>query len=546
MTLFKKLIGTFLLLFLLLAFAPMDPDLLQKLVNSLQKWTDDNPQEKVYLHMDKPYYALGDTIWFKAYITTGSRHQLSAISGALYVDLITEKDSLVRTLKLPVNAGMSMGDLTLGDDLQQGNYRIRAYTQWMRNAGEDYFFDRTFTVGTLLVNEIVSTSKYRYETIDDNTSLIATLGYTDKEGIPLADEKVEYDIILNNQKVYSKSVRTNDLGQIKVAISNEQQIDLRGGYIRTRMKPRSNKGNKVISTDFPIKAGRWQSDIQFFPEGGNLINGISSKVAFKAIGIDGVGIAVKGKILEDGSKEILDFETLKFGMGSFTIIPVAGKSYSARVMLPDSTEQTIELPKASNEGYLLSVYQPNQDSVLVRIRVSPKALALAIKELKPIYVNLIAQIRGETMAATSIEISQPITSFWLEKDAYPSGIAQFTLFSDSGEPINERIAFIKGRDQMSLKLTASKKNYKSKEKVEFELEARDRNDEPTSGNFSVTVIDESKVPYEEDLESTILSNLLLTSDLKGYIERPNYYFTQQTGEANKALDNLMLLTYPEL
>ncbi|HEX8607355.1 MAG TPA: TonB-dependent receptor, partial [Pedobacter sp.] len=212
MTLFKKLIGTFLLLFLLLAFAPMDPDPLQKLVNSLQKWTDDNPQEKVYLHMDKPYYALGDTIWFKAYITTGSRHQLSAISGALYVDLITEKDSLVRTLKLPVNAGMSMGDLTLGDDLQQGNYRIRAYTQWMRNAGEDYFFDRTFTVGTLLVNEIVSTSKYRYETIDDNTSLIATLGYTDKEGIPLADEKVEYDIILNNQKVYSKSVRTNDLG----------------------------------------------------------------------------------------------------------------------------------------------------------------------------------------------------------------------------------------------------------------------------------------------------------------------------------------------
>lgn len=518
----------------------MDTDPLEKLVSSLQKWTDDNPQEKVYLHMDKRYYALGDTIWFKAYITTGSRHQLSAISGALYVDLITEKDSIVRTLKLPVNAGMSMGDLTLGDDLQQGNYRIRAYTQWMRNTGEDYFFDRTFTIGSLLASEIVSTSHYQYVTTDDKTFLIATLGYADKEGLPLTEEKVEYDIILNNQKVYSKSVKTNDRGQIKVVISNEQQVDLRGGYIRTRVRSQSKNSNKVVSTDFPIKAGRWQSDVQFFPEGGNLVNGISNKVAFKAIGIDGIGIAVKGKILEDGSKEILDFETLKFGMGSFTMIPVAGKSYTARLFLPDSTEQTIELPKASNDGFVLNVYQPNEDSILVRIRVSSKALVTALKELKPIYVNFIAQISGETIAATPIEVTQPITSFWLEKDAFPSLIAQFTLFSQFGEPLNERIAFIKIKDQMSLKLTASKKSYKSKEKVEFELEARHRNDEPTRGNFSVTVIDESKVPYEEDLESTILSNLLLTSDLKGYIERPNYYFTQQTSDANKALDNLML------
>ncbi|RZL12289.1 MAG: TonB-dependent receptor, partial [Pedobacter sp.] len=96
-----------------LAFVPKDEDPLDRLVAALQKWTEINPQEKVYLHMDKPYYALGDTIWFKAYVTTGSRHQLSALSGALYVELITEKDSIVKSLKLPVSAGMSMGDFTL-------------------------------------------------------------------------------------------------------------------------------------------------------------------------------------------------------------------------------------------------------------------------------------------------------------------------------------------------------------------------------------------------------------------------------------------------
>ncbi|MFD2147591.1 hypothetical protein [Mucilaginibacter antarcticus] len=109
------------------------------LVVAFQKWTDSIPQEKVYLHMDKPYYALGDTIWFKGYLTTGSSHQLSAISGAVHVDLINERDSVVKNLKLPVTSGMAMGNFILGDEYTEGNYRIRAYTQWMRNAGPVYF-----------------------------------------------------------------------------------------------------------------------------------------------------------------------------------------------------------------------------------------------------------------------------------------------------------------------------------------------------------------------------------------------------------------------
>ena len=131
-------------LLFLLAFIPKFDDPIDKIVASLQKWTDANPQEKVYVHMDKPYYALGDTIWFKAYVTVGTKHQLSALSGSLYVDLISDQDSLVKSLKLPIITGMAVGDFELGDDLREGSYRIRAYTQWMRNAGPDYFFDHTF------------------------------------------------------------------------------------------------------------------------------------------------------------------------------------------------------------------------------------------------------------------------------------------------------------------------------------------------------------------------------------------------------------------
>ncbi|MGY3053847.1 hypothetical protein ACVWYG_002049 [Pedobacter sp. UYEF25] len=119
-TLSKKTAGILLFLcgiFCLFAFTrhPAD-DLVDKIAASLNTWMSERPQEKVYLHTDKPYYALGDTIWFKAYVTVGSRHQLSGLSGALYVDLVNERDSIQETLKLPLTAGMSIGDFILSDD----------------------------------------------------------------------------------------------------------------------------------------------------------------------------------------------------------------------------------------------------------------------------------------------------------------------------------------------------------------------------------------------------------------------------------------------
>jgi uncharacterized protein YfaS (alpha-2-macroglobulin family) len=139
----------------IVAFTGRDEDPIEKLLASLQSWTENNPQEKVYLHTDKPYYIVGDTIWFKTYVTIGSKHQLSALSGAVYVELINEGDSIAQSLKLPLMAGMAKGSIVLSDTaIREGNYRLRAYTQWMRNAGPEYFYDKTFSVGNSAANTV--------------------------------------------------------------------------------------------------------------------------------------------------------------------------------------------------------------------------------------------------------------------------------------------------------------------------------------------------------------------------------------------------------
>ena len=444
----------------LLAFIPRDENPLDKILASLANWSKVNPVEKVYLHTDKPYYALGDTIWFKAYVTVGARHQLSALSGAMYVDLIDAGDNIVRTLKLPVSAGTAMGEFALQDDYKEGNYRIRAYTQWMRNAGDDYFYDHVFMVGS-----------------------------------STADENLNANGSSSNNKASTGGTSTD---------------------------------SKNTST----------YDIQFFPEGGSLINGVVSKVAFKAVAPNGLGASIKGNVVDDQGTSIIEFKSEHAGIGDLTFRPEAGRTYSAKITLPDGKESTLALPKASDTGYGLAVFQPAGDSVLVRINVSATQLA-ALKQ-SPSPVSLVVQSGGEAITSMNINVSGVRTSIWLKKSDFSMGIAQFTLFAATGEPLNERIAFIKNGDKMQIEVASPKATYKSKEKVELQLLARKSSGDPVSGSFSVSVIDESKVPLDESEESTIFSNILLTSDLKGFIEKPNYYFTKDNEDVNKALDGLMM------
>lgn len=447
---------------ILLAFAPRMAEPVERFVSALDRWAAGNPQEKVYLHMDKPYYAVGDTVWFKAYVTVGSRHQLSKLSGALYVELIDEKDSLLNALKLPLTAGMAMGDFTLGDEYKAGNFRIRAYTQWMRNAGPEYFFDHTFAVGDLLG----------------------------------ADSP---------------------------------------GNLTGRRRGKNDQAGKVNQEKAGLPPDSLsKSDVQFFPEGGNLLNGVNSRIGFKAVGVNGRGVAVKGTVADNAGEEITSFESLHAGMGVFNIRPQAGKSYNVKMTFADGSVKTVALPRAADQGYTLAVFQPNRDSVLVRIKT------VSGNFQTPRSVSLVAQSGGETIFASQVTIAKMITSVWVPKRDFPTGIAQFTIFDGRDEPLNERIAFIRSNDGMELRVSSAKKTYRSREKVTIDLESINRFGDAVPGNFSVSVIDESKVPLDEANENTMLSSLLLSSDIKGYIEQPNYYFTNESYEVNKALDNLML------
>ena len=503
---------------------------LKKIISQIEKYRADYPQEKVHLHMDKPYYAIGDNIWFKAYVVNAEMNELSALSKILYVDLINDKDSIKQSLKLPLTLGLAWGDFTLTDSLKEGNYRIRAYTTWMRNFGEEYFFDKTFTVGNSISNNVLTNVNYSFSKAGNSEKVTAVIQYTDMDGVPLANKEVNYNVNLDFRDIAKGKGITDSKGNVQIVFTNNQPFILKSGRILTSVRLDEKT---TVSKNFPVKSTSNQADVKFFPESGELVTGVRSRVGFKAVGADGLGMKVSGFITDKGNNKIVEFESEHAGMGQFRLQPMPDEIYTAHIKFEDGSERTFSLPRILPGGYVLSVTNTNPEKLLVHIITSENVQT----EGK---FTLVAQTNGLVNFVAKNKLQAQLFTAEIPKTRFPTGILQLTLFSPTNEPVAERLVFINHSDFLNIGLSTSKPVFEKREKVKLMLHAKDEKEKATVGSFSVSVIDETKVPFKESMETTIISNLLLSSDLKGFVENPNYYFTDITDEKIRHLDILLL------
>ena len=144
------------------AYCQDNSSVINNAVAGLKSLSGNHVIEKAYLHFDKPYYAVGDTMRFKAYLTLGEHYDLSRLSGILHVDLISPDNSIFRSIKLQIVNGIGWGDFPLPFALSAGNYRVRAYTNYMQNAPE-YFFDKTIAIGSAMNTGMASNTSEQKE-----------------------------------------------------------------------------------------------------------------------------------------------------------------------------------------------------------------------------------------------------------------------------------------------------------------------------------------------------------------------------------------------
>lgn len=490
------------------AQTPLSPD---TMAMRLWQQTCLFPNEKIHLHIDRSLYMGGDTLWFRAYLVNAINNQPENTSRYIYTELINPFNKVVKRVKIRQDVdSLFYGYLPLDMDLPGGEYTVRAYTRYMENEGEEFFFRRPIRIVTAL-----------------GKTVKAEIDFNSKAGQKQVKGVIGLKNLTTNQKVKLENVSLFD-EKGKIEHWTEE------GKCQFKIFPKDYK-QKVVKLEaanfqqfLPVDLPETDFHVAFLPEGGNLPAGVLSKMAFKVLNSLGQSEEVSGIVKDESGNEIKRFQSTHAGMGAFNWIPEAGKKYYAECTSKAGVTRRFDLPEASQEVVSLNVIE-NKGTYVVSIRGGQSS-----KELSQTFILLVHE-RGLPLLTQKIDVGKPVR---IRQEGIDSGVLHFVLLSSDGNILSERLAFMKNNDQAHPILRSDKETYKWQEKVNLSVALQDASGKPLPGNFSIAVTDNSDLL--PDSTYTIYSSLLLSSELKGYIEEPGWYFYSDEPFRMEALDLLML------
>ncbi|MCF8215038.1 MAG: hypothetical protein K9I92_07770, partial [Chitinophagaceae bacterium] len=269
--------------------------------------------------------------------------------------------------------------------------------------------------------------------------------------------------------------------------------------------------------------------VNVFPEGGELITGLNSLVAFKATDKFGKPVNIKGLLVNQLGKTLDTIKVRHDGMGSFRLMPKAGETYSLKWIDPSGNTGIIAIPVNQKEGLTLSVTTNNE---FANVKVERTAnIPENFKRL-----NLLVHMNQVVLFKVSLNTAdKPLLSANIPIEGLNTGVLQFSLFSSDWLPMAERIVFVNNREhEFGAKLIPQLVTLTKKGKNVFDIFVADT----TVTNMSVAVTDASLESSQAN--HTIYSDFLLSSELKGKIHNPGYYLSSDSDSVTANLDLVML------
>lgn len=493
------------------ALAPED-SFLRNVTTRLVDWVNRSPQEKVYLHTDRDHYDAGEKVWFRAYLVNATTHQLSNLSRFVYVELRDRQDSLYTRVKIPFRKSVFAGYVDLPDKLPQGDYFLRAYSYWMQNAGDDFIFRKKIRVFN------PQSSKVRADITWEKTekAYAANLRLHNSRNEPYDKVFVEY---IQGDKL--KIARTDDEGNFQIKLDSTNF----GKEVVLRFKEEDPfEYEETVYLPDP----RSDFEVAFMPEGGHLLAGCQQTVAFKSIGTDGLSREVSGVIMNDRGEQVNYAQTTYKGMGAFELEVKPGERYYALLAMKDGEQKRFDLPEPVTRGVGLKL-------TVLRDWVGFSVLAAeSTPKMENLYI--LVHSRGVPLFCQPVQMGANGRFF---QEQLPEGIVHFLLVDDKNNVYSERLCFIRKKEPAEIVLTADKAGYYIREQVKLDMRVRADSLQSVEGSFSVSVTDDGQIE-RDTLQDHILSYLLLTSDLKGYVEDPAFYFRDTRRGTLNLLDMLML------
>ncbi|KFF19136.1 TonB-dependent receptor plug domain-containing protein [Chryseobacterium sp. JM1] len=483
----------------------------------------DFEKEKTYIQTSHVFYKPGEEMYFKIYVVKAENNLPADQSRVVNFELIDPSGSVIKKAKYEIEKGYAEGYFYFSDEMKGGIYKIRAFTNWMQNEEGKNAFEKEITLQKVVSPRILMKLEFPKKGYGPGDEVLADFSMRSLSNQVIPFYEADYTVMHNGEIISEGKLLTDNEGKKQLKFNLPKVLKSSDALLN--IKVNFDGFTESVSRNIPIVLNHL--DVKFMPEGGTFINGIEQNVAFKIVDEYEKPVDAVLEIFNQNNQKVAETSAYNFGMGSFLFTPKKGETYYAKVLKPENISQTYPLPEAKDEGVVFNMHKENQ-KIYAKIK-STGAKTIILK----------GSFREKEIYNQTFSLQKGFNQFEISEKELPAGICRFTVFK--GEiPLAERIVFAHGNRQMNVKIKPVKQQYLPREKVVLDIETTDENGLPVPANLAMSVVDDKLWTYADDKQNNIISWLLMDSELKGKVERPQFYFDKKEEKAAKSLDLLML------
>ncbi len=494
--------------------------------DSVYQLSQANAIESVYLNTNKEVFELGEDLWFGATVLHSQYLRPSDLSKTLYVELrLAEEDRSVQTAMYALENGFANGHMYLPDSLPAGEYWLTGFTSnSVRYEDSRIKSVRKILLKEKIVPQVLIQANFDQEYFENKDHVQGTVRLLTPGGEPVAGAKTIVTLKDGRKVADRLRIRSDSTGRISFDFRHKSTV------ARLSLSVRMDHDGHEELFDCPIPYDKQKRlQLQFLPEGGNLVAGLSNYVAFKAVDESGLPMDIQKGVLYADGEPVSEFSSEHDGMGKFSMFAVPDVDYTVQIIEP-AVDSVFQFVKVVNSGMQLSLQKQERHQLTFGVTQS---MGFPLDS-----VHLMVKQRGIPFYLASTKMKPSGLLLTVPLDKVHQGIVEATLFDHNHIPVAERLVFVGLDKQLEITATVSEEMLGVKEKVQLKLSVKDQAGMPVESALSVRAVDEMfESPFAE---TNILTHFMLSNELKGNVHEPAYYFDKSNASAAAHLDLLLL------
>lgn len=492
------------------ASAPSDSQ--KKLAAAVDSHYQQSSTQRYYMHLDKPLYKPGETIWFRVWELGSSTLTPTKNSHGTTVKLISPKGSTVleKRIRMGVDNSIAANDFVLPPSVQGGEYTLRINSDTGANS------ERKVIVSQYQAPRIKKKAEFLRKAYGPGDKVSAALSIHRATGEALANKKMTAIVQVDSAEVARFPIESNAEGNAIVKFSLPNSIRVGDGLLTVLVED----GGVTESLQKRIPITLKNIALEMYPEGGDLVAGLPGRVYFAAKNSMGKAADVSGHVEDSKGRYVTSFRSFHGGLGRYEITPEAEENYFVVIDQPSDIKGRYLVPTAKKQGCTMQSVDAYGSSDEIRIGVwcseSQTLVSSAILREKSLGDYSFDIQAGK---ANLLSFPVPIGS---------QGAVRVTLFDSTLAPMAERLVYRGLGKNLKISLSTDRKSYAPRDKVELNVRAEDLAGRPVEAELSLAVVDDTVLSFADDKTATMLTRLYLESEMPGQeIEEPNFYFSEK-------------------